>query len=63
MKTVNLAAAALLMASTAAHAGGRGNSVSFEIEGQKARIVVARHRDQLSCIQVSAPGFPGPASI
>ena len=31
--------------------------MSFEIEGQKVRIVVARHCDQLSCIQVSAPGL------
>jgi uncharacterized protein (DUF2147 family) len=57
MKTVNIAAAALVMASTAAHAGGRGNSVSFEIEGQKVRIEVARHCDQLSCIKISAPGL------
>jgi uncharacterized protein (DUF2147 family) len=48
--------AALLMASTAAHAG---NSVSFDIDGHKIRIEVPRNCDQLSCIQVSAPGLSG----
>ena len=37
MKIVCLAATtALLLASTAAQAGSNGNSVSFEIEGQKS---------------------------
>lgn len=48
--------AALLMASTAAHAG---NSVSFDIDGHKVRIEVPRNCDRLSCIQVSAPGLSG----
>ena len=48
--------AALLMASTAAHAG---NSISFEIDGHKVRIEVPRNCDQLSCIQISAPGLSG----
>jgi uncharacterized protein (DUF2147 family) len=48
--------AALLMASTAAHAG---NSVSFNIDGHKVRIEVPRNCDSLSCIQVSAPGLSG----
>jgi hypothetical protein len=51
------ATAALLLASTAAHAGSNGNSVSFEIEGQKVHIEVPKHCEQLSCIQISAPGL------
>ena len=58
MKIVCLAAtAALLLASTAAHAGSNGNSLSFEIEGQKVHIEVPRHCDSLNCIQISAPGL------
>ncbi len=48
--------AALLMASTAAHAG---NSISFEINGNRVRIEVPRNCDALSCLQVSAPGLSG----
>jgi uncharacterized protein (DUF2147 family) len=48
--------AALLMATTAAHAG---NSVSFEIEGHKVRIEVPRNCDSLSCLQISAPSLSG----
>jgi uncharacterized protein (DUF2147 family) len=48
--------AALLMASTAAHAG---NSISFEIEGHKIRIEAPKNCDSLSCIQISAPGLSG----
>jgi hypothetical protein len=48
--------AALLMASTAAHAG---NSVSFNVDGHKVHIEVPRNCDSLSCIQVSAPGLSG----
>jgi uncharacterized protein (DUF2147 family) len=51
-----LVVAALLMATTAAHAG---NSISFEIEGQKIRITAPKHCDSLSCIQISAPGLSG----
>jgi uncharacterized protein (DUF2147 family) len=51
-----LVIAALLIATTAAHAG---NSVSFEIEGQKIRITAPKHCDSLSCIQISAPGLSG----
>src|SRR5271154_1118773 len=47
-------AAALLMASTAAHAG---NSISFEINGQKIHIEAPKNCDQLSCIQITAPGL------
>ena len=48
--------AALLMASTAAHAG---NSISFEIDGQKIHIEAPKNCDQLSCIQITAPGLSG----
>jgi uncharacterized protein (DUF2147 family) len=51
--------AALLMATTAAHAG---NSVSFEIEGHKVRIEVPRNCDSLSCLQISAPSLSGSGS-
>jgi len=58
MKTFYLAAtAALLLASTAAQAGSNGNSVSFEIEGQKVRIEVPKHCERLDCIQITAPGL------
>ncbi|MGA7804250.1 MAG: DUF2147 domain-containing protein, partial [Bradyrhizobium sp.] len=55
MKTLYLAAA-LLMASTAAHAG---NSISFEIDGHKIQIQAPRNCDQLSCLQITAPGLSG----
>lgn len=45
--------AALLMTSTAAHAG---NSISLEINGHRVHIVAPSHCDSLSCIQISAPG-------
>jgi uncharacterized protein (DUF2147 family) len=48
--------AALLMVSTAAHAG---NSISFEIEGHKIRIEAPKNCDSLSCIQISAPSLSG----
>src|SRR6185437_12616709 len=47
-------AAALLMASTTAYAG---NSVAFDINGQKVRIDVPNSCDTLSCIQIQAPGL------
>jgi uncharacterized protein (DUF2147 family) len=47
------AAAALLMASTSAHAG---NGISFEIDGQKIHIEAARNCNSLSCISVSNNG-------
>jgi uncharacterized protein (DUF2147 family) len=47
--------AALLMATTAAHAGG----ISFEIEGQRVRIEAPRNCSSLSCISITAPGFKG----
>jgi uncharacterized protein (DUF2147 family) len=48
--------AALLMATTAAHAG---NSISFEIDGHKVRIEAPSNCDTLSCIKVTAPGLSG----
>jgi uncharacterized protein (DUF2147 family) len=47
---------ALLMATTAAHAG---NSISFEIEGNRIHIEAPNHCDSLSCIKISAPGLSG----
>ena len=48
--------AALLMASTAAHAG---NAVSLQIGGHKIRIEAPKNCDKLSCLQISAPGLSG----
>src|SRR5260370_32374892 len=45
------------MATTAAHAGS--NSISFEIEGHKIHIEAPKGCDQLSCIQIKAPGLSG----
>jgi uncharacterized protein (DUF2147 family) len=51
--------AALLMASTAAHAG---NSISFEIEGHHIHVAVPKNCNSLSCLQISGvngSGFGG----
>ena len=48
--------AALLMATTSAHAG---NSISFQIEGHKIRIEAPRNCNSLDCIKVSAPSLSG----
>jgi uncharacterized protein (DUF2147 family) len=48
--------AALLMASTAAHAG---NSIAFDINGNRVRIEVPKNCDSLSCLRISAPGLSG----
>jgi uncharacterized protein (DUF2147 family) len=48
--------AALLMASTAAHAG---NSVSFEFDGHKIRIEAPKNCTELSCLKVSGQGLSG----
>ena len=48
--------AALLMATTSAHAG---NSISFEIDGHKVRIEAPKNCDQLSCIKISGFDFKG----
>jgi len=56
MKTITLAAA-MLLASTAAYAGG--NSYNFEIQGQKIHIEAPKNCASLSCIQITAPGLSG----
>jgi uncharacterized protein (DUF2147 family) len=48
-------AAALLLATTSAHAGG--NSVSFQIEGHRIRIDAPRNCSSLDCIKISAPSL------
>ena len=47
---------ALLMATTAAHAG---NGVTFQINGERIQIEAPRNCDSLSCIKITAPGFKG----
>ena len=49
-------AAALMMASTAAHAG---NGISFQINGQRVHIDAPRNCESLSCVQIQAPGMSG----
>jgi hypothetical protein len=56
MKKLYLAAA-LLLATTSAHAGD--NSISFQIEGQRIRIETPRNCSSLDCIKISAPGLSG----
>jgi uncharacterized protein (DUF2147 family) len=48
--------AALLIASTAAHAG---NSISLQIGGHKIHIEAPKNCDKLSCLQISAPSLSG----
>jgi len=48
--------AALLMATTAAHAG---SGVTFQINGERIHIEAPRHCDAPSCIKITAPGFSG----
>jgi uncharacterized protein (DUF2147 family) len=50
------AATALLLATTAAQAGG---SVTFQIDGNRVRIESPRGCNSLNCIQIDAPGFKG----
>ena len=47
--------AALLLATTSAHAGG----ISFQFEGQRIHIDAPRGCNSLSCINITAPGFKG----
>jgi len=55
MKKLYFAATALFLASTAvAHAG---NSIAFEIEGQKIRIETPRNCASLNCVTIVAPGL------
>jgi len=55
MKTLYLAAA-LLMATTAAHAG---SGISFEIDGQKIHIDAPKNCSSLSCIKITGAGGSG----
>ena len=48
--------AALLMASTAAHAG---NGISFDVNGKHVRVEMPKNCDSLSCLKISAPGLSG----
>ena len=47
--------AALLMATTSAHAGG----MSIEINGERIRVEAPRNCNALSCIKITAPGYTG----
>src|SRR6266446_1213501 len=48
--------AALLMATTSAHAG---SGISFEINGERIRVEAPRHCNAMSCIKITAPGYSG----
>jgi uncharacterized protein (DUF2147 family) len=48
--------AALMMATTSAHAGG---GISFEVNGERIRIEAPRNCNALSCIRITAPGYSG----
>jgi uncharacterized protein (DUF2147 family) len=48
--------AALLMATTSAHAGG---GISFEVNGERIRVEAPRNCNALSCIRITAPGYSG----
>jgi uncharacterized protein (DUF2147 family) len=48
--------AALLIASTAAHAG---NAISFDVNGKHVRVELPRNCDSLSCLKITAPGLSG----
>jgi uncharacterized protein (DUF2147 family) len=55
MKSLYLSAAAvLLLASTAAHAG---SGLSFQVDGQKVHVEQPRGCNSLSCLQITAPGL------
>jgi uncharacterized protein (DUF2147 family) len=56
MKTL-VAIAALLTATTAAHAGG--TSITFQIDGQRIHVEAPRNCSALSCIRIAAPGYRG----
>ena len=48
--------AALLMATTSAHAGG---GVTFQINGERIHVEAPRNCNALSCIKITAPGYSG----
>jgi hypothetical protein len=47
--------AALLMATTSAHAGG----MTLQINGERIRVEAPRNCNALSCIRITAPGYSG----
>lgn len=47
--------AALLMATTSAHAGG----MTLQINGERIRVEAPRNCNALSCIKITAPGYAG----
>jgi Uncharacterized protein conserved in bacteria (DUF2147) len=47
--------AALLMATTSAHAGG----ISFQINGERVRVEAPRNCNAISCVKVISPGYTG----
>ena len=47
--------AALLMATTSAHAGG----ITFQINGERVRVEAPRNCSGISCIKITAPGYNG----
>ena len=56
-KLTFVAAAALLLATASAHAGG--NTISFQIEGHRIRIDAPRNCTSLDCIKITAPSLKG----
>ncbi len=47
--------AALLMATTSAHAGG----ITFQINGERVRVESPRNCSGISCIKITSPGYTG----
>jgi uncharacterized protein (DUF2147 family) len=47
--------AALLMATTSAHAGG----ITFQINGERIRVEAPRNCNAISCIKITSPGYTG----
>jgi hypothetical protein len=47
--------AALLMATTSAHAGG----ITLQINGERIRVEAPRNCNAISCIKITAPGYNG----
>jgi hypothetical protein len=47
--------AALLMATTSAHAGG----ITFQINGERIRVEAPRNCNAISCVKVTSPGYTG----
>ena len=47
--------AALLMATTSAHAGG----ITLQINGERVRVEAPRNCSAISCIKIISPGYTG----